>query len=154
MVNGKLIERNRTTRDKTAQDLLNCANLPSNSQICFLDDLYHPKMDNENIYYINVDPYTHNIPFHIMAERYYKYNSDQISNKSDFINFIIKQMNTYKLYVKTKSNSELNIDKENGEEIFNYLRKFFKLHKKQQTKKHKQKNKNKNNTRKNSIFFL
>jgi len=143
-INGIRIEPERTTYDKTARDLSKCANLPENAQICFLDDLYHPLMENDNIYYIHVDPYVVSIPFNEMAERYYNsniQNFDEI-NKMEFINYIVKQMNKYNFNTKNKTNDEKKEDEIISNEILAHLRKFFKLNKKKRTKKRKKKPKN------------
>ena len=55
-INGKQIEICRTTHNKTHNDFIKCTKVPANSQICFLDDVYHPEMKNDNVYYINVKP--------------------------------------------------------------------------------------------------
>ena len=73
-VHGERVELCRTSHDKSFDDLIRCTKLPENVEICFLDDQYHPKMEHEKVYYINVKPYTYSIPFHVMAERYYKSN--------------------------------------------------------------------------------
>ena len=70
-VKGKIVEICRTSHDKSINDLLNCTKIPSSTQICFLDDQYHPLMEHDNVFYINVKPYTYNIEFKDMAERYY-----------------------------------------------------------------------------------
>ena len=134
-VNGKVIESSRTTHDKTIDDLLRCANLPENTKICFLDDLYHPKMDNDNVYYLNVKPYTCSIPFSIMAERYYKLNSNKIQNKTNFEKYIINQMNKYNFRVHRKTDIEKNDDIEVSKEILYDLHNFFKIYKIPKTRK-------------------
>jgi hypothetical protein len=53
-VNGKQIEMCRTTYEKTVKDFIKCTKLPENTQICFLDDLFHPKMNYDNVYYIKL----------------------------------------------------------------------------------------------------
>jgi len=53
----------RTTKDKTIDDFIRCSRLPSNIEVCFLDDLYHPKMSDERVYYIKLQPYYSHIPF-------------------------------------------------------------------------------------------
>ena len=141
-INGIINEPTRTRNDKTSQDLLTSANLPDDTQICFLDDLYHPLMDNDNIYYIHVDPYRHNIPFNVMAERYYnskKQNFKQI-DKINFINFIVKHANKYNFPIKNKSLLAIKNDKRNDEEIFYHLRIFFKINKQRNTRRYKEKN--------------
>jgi hypothetical protein len=60
----------RTTKEKTVNELIRCARIPSDSEICFLDDVYHPKMADERVYYIKLQPYHCYIPFHIFVARF------------------------------------------------------------------------------------
>ena len=53
-VNGKHVEICRTTHMKTHKDFIRCTKVPEDSEICFIDDVYHPGMKNDNIYYINI----------------------------------------------------------------------------------------------------
>ena len=60
----------RTTKDKTIDDFIHCSRLPSNIEVCFLDDLYHPKMTDERVYYIKLQPYYSHIPFETFVVRF------------------------------------------------------------------------------------
>jgi hypothetical protein len=60
----------RTTKEKTVNELIRCARLPSDSEICFLDDVYHPKMVDERVYYIKLQPYHCYIPLNIFVSRF------------------------------------------------------------------------------------
>jgi hypothetical protein len=60
----------RTTKDKTIDDFIHCSRLPSNIEVCFLDDLYHPKMTDERVYYIKLQPYYSHIPFETFVIRF------------------------------------------------------------------------------------
>ena len=60
----------RTTKDKTVDDFIHCSRLPSNIEVCFLDDLYHPKMTDERVYYIKLQPYYSHIPFETFVIRF------------------------------------------------------------------------------------
>ena len=44
----------RTTHAKTYTDLCRCLNLPPDTQVCFVDDQYHPGMVHENVMYLRV----------------------------------------------------------------------------------------------------
>ena len=46
-VNGKQIELCRTSHNKSHKDFINCTNLPENTEICFIDDVLHKKMEHE-----------------------------------------------------------------------------------------------------------
>ena len=61
----------RTTQCKTHDDLLRCTRLNKQStSICFIDDTYHPGMDNEYIYYINIKPYFHPLAWKEIFNRF------------------------------------------------------------------------------------
>jgi len=77
-INGEIVEPKRTTPDKTMGDFLNCTQLPSNVEVCFIDDLHHPKMFSDNVLYIRVKPYVHVIPWNIMVDRFFS--SSTITN--------------------------------------------------------------------------
>ena len=77
-INGEIVEPKRTTHDKTMGDFLNCTQLPSNVEVCFIDDLHHPKMFSDNVLYIRVKPYVHVIPWNIMVDRFFS--SSTITN--------------------------------------------------------------------------
>jgi hypothetical protein len=153
-VSGKLVESNRTTHDKTVSDLLRCTNLPDNAKICFLDDVYHPEMEDDNVYYINVEPYTNHIQFNIMAERYYKMHSSILPDHQKFVKYIVNQMNKYEFTAKNKSLVERNDDIEISKEILNHLHKFFKTHKTHKTHKIIKTRKLKNIYKKNTTLKI
>lgn len=109
-VNGEKVELCRTTHNKTHTDLIKCTQIPSNAQICFLDDKYHHEMSNEHIYYINVKPYYHDLPFEVMLDRLKK---SKLYNQQIDVKFESSMMNTIKQYhydYTIKPTSEHNID--------------------------------------------
>jgi hypothetical protein len=110
-IRGKQIEPKRTSHEKSVSDLINCTDIPANTEICFIDDLYHPLMDKENVYYINIKPYRISIPFEEMATRYYDaiLKKKQI-DKSNFITNIVAFMNQYNYMVLKKSTEEQKVD--------------------------------------------
>jgi hypothetical protein len=69
-VNGEIIEMGRTTNDKTYEDLMRCTKLPSNVEVCFLDDQLHAKMEHARVYYINVKPYVHQLSVSTLLDRF------------------------------------------------------------------------------------
>lgn len=60
----------RTTTDKTVSDFIRCGRLPRDIEICFMDDLQHPKMVDERVYYIKLQPYHSYIPFDMFVVRF------------------------------------------------------------------------------------
>jgi len=98
-------------------------------------------MANDNINYINVNPYIYDLDFNDMIDRFL--NSNILINDNDNDNaitrtFILNFMKKYKyIYVK-KTNDSQNIDKIISKKILYYLDQFFK--KKHTNKKRKQNN--------------
>lgn len=128
-VNGKQIELDRTTHDKTLDDLERCAKLHKYTDICFIDDQYHPYMFHEKVYYINVKPYVFSFKYEEMTERYYNAFRDSLLNmidKNDFINEITGFMNNYKYTITEKNKKELNVDKCISKQMLSHLKYFFK----------------------------
>ena len=128
-INGKIVENTRTTHDKTISDFIQSTNISKNTEICFIDDLYHTKMDAENVYYIHVEPYHVWLPYNILAERYYHENIDNIDNKQEFINFIYKNMDRYDIEKTIKTKNDEKYDKIISKELLEDLQNFIKINK-------------------------
>jgi len=69
-INGKIVEINRTSHDKSVDDFIRCTKLPPDIEICFVDDLFHPKMSTDNVYYIHVKEYKHILHSNEMLKRF------------------------------------------------------------------------------------
>jgi len=122
-VNGKQIEFGRTTHNKTHQDFIKCTKVPKNSQICFLDDVYHPEMKNNNVYYINIKPYVHDLPYETLIERYI--NKHPTNNTPSFISHCTKHLSRYNHTFIDKNQEEYEIDKILTKQILHHIRLFF-----------------------------
>jgi hypothetical protein len=127
-VNGKAIEICRTSHIKSHKDLVRCSRIPIHTQICFLDDTYYPKMHNNNVYYINIKPYTYDLSFETMISRFL---NNKVSNKYDIVfknefkEYIITFMNNYQYLYETKKPDQLAIDKQLSIKILQHLHIFF-----------------------------
>lgn len=73
-INGKVIEVNRTTTQKTVDDFFKCTKLPKSTEICFIDDNYFDKMNNDNVYYVHLKSYVYTIPNKEVIERFFSSN--------------------------------------------------------------------------------
>lgn len=138
-INGKVIEPNRTTHEKSVLDLIKCTNISVNTEICFIDDLYHPLMNKQNVFYINIKPYRCSLSFDEMATRYYnkeigKFLSSSI-NKDSFIKTITNYMKRYNYMVLKKSEIEEKTDKIVSKKLLSYLEEFLQSKKIVMTKK-------------------
>ena len=69
-INGKQIEICRTTNNKTHDDFIQCALLPEKTEICFIDDSYHEKMNHEKVYYIQPSPYFYYLTVDTIVKRF------------------------------------------------------------------------------------
>ena len=49
---------------------MRCTKLPSNVEVCFLDDQLHAKMEHARVYYINVKPYVHQLSVDTLLDRF------------------------------------------------------------------------------------
>lgn len=125
-VNNKIIENNRTTHKKTYSDFINCTMLPENINICFIDDKYYSKMENEKIYYIQPCPYYHNLTNKEIIERF----STSPFNSEDNMNKINSILNVpfidYKYQENMMNVEEMKkIEKRIYKKIMYYVKEFF-----------------------------
>ena len=127
-INGKTVEVCRSTHDKTHKDFIKCTKISPNAEICFLDDTFYPGMTHENIYYINVKPYYHDLQFDYMLKKFKEsvFGSKIIDNNdSDFENIMMEQINLYKYDCIDKDKDDYEIDKILGKHIVTHLQEFF-----------------------------
>ena len=117
-INNKIIEVCRTSHSKSYNDFINCTRLPPNTKVCFFDDQCHENMEHDNVVYINLKPYTYNIPFRMMAEVFFSDNYSDFKNKEyskrdnkdRFIKYIDKNSKNYMLEYLNKSTTEMQIE--------------------------------------------
>jgi hypothetical protein len=123
-IQGKQIEPNRTTHNKTFTDFMRCTKLPKDTQIFFIDDQYHPQMEHPNVYYVNIKPYYYSLPFQEMIERYYTYKNMQI-DKTQFTSEVTKLMEAYNMPMSVKNEEELKVDTIVTKYILRHLDEYF-----------------------------
>lgn len=126
-VNGKIVEICRSTHSKTYTDLIKCSKIPENTQICFLDDVFYPEMSNENVYYINIKPYIHHIPFETMLDRFCESGLLRLEIKDTkvFKEYVLNMLNSFYYDETNKTSQELSIDKILTKKILQHLETFF-----------------------------
>ena len=124
-VNGKQVELCRTTHMKTHKDFISCTKIPETTQICFIDDVFHPGMTNDNIYYIHIKPYTYDLPFETIVDRFIGsgllFKNSPTSMKYE----IIVGMKRYNYTYVEKPHLEHEIDAMLSKQILHHLRTFF-----------------------------
>lgn len=138
-INGKKVEICRTTHNKTHKDLVRCTKIPADSDICFIDDYIHPGMTNDNIYYINIKPYYHDLQFNVMLERFKtsELGNIIISNDVNFDKIMEDNMKLYRYLVVDKNPKEYEVDKVLGKYIITHLQMFFSKSSRNKTIKNK-----------------
>ena len=148
-VNGQIVEVCRTSHGKSYKDFLSCTKLPSNTQMCFIDDQHHPEMEHDNVWYIYVQPYTYNVSYNQIIEKYFIANKELFEqfNKTedDFVRYMSKLPSDDLEYLD-KTKVEKNIDVLISKKIENNIKKFLGEKSKNTRKQRKQ---TKNRTRRN-----
>lgn len=128
--NGKIVEICRKTHDKTIKDFMRCSKLPENIDICYLDDTYYPSMNADNVYYIKIKPYTHDLHFDLMIYRFIhsdvsKHFISDSQSETDFFNFMKTNLTNYEFVCMEKSKDEYEIDKIITKKTMTHLQSFF-----------------------------
>jgi len=130
-VRGTRIEPMRTSHDKSIGDLLSCTKLPSDTQICFIDDAHHPHMECENVYYIHIKPYVYSMRFDAAAKRLLASNligALSVDEKSKLNDAILGYASVYPQEDVDTPAGELAADSAVGKRILQHLQGFFKEH--------------------------
>jgi hypothetical protein len=152
-INGKQVEICRTTYDKTHNDFIKCTKLPSNAEICFLDDTFYPGMANEFIYYINVKPYYYDLKFAEMIKRFLNSNiSNKLVDIDDFQQKITNILDSYKYDYVYKEPKEYELDEIIGKQIVSHLQTFFNDKVKRNKTNRKRNTSQKNKTQRRTIY--
>jgi hypothetical protein len=144
-INGKHVEICRTTHNKTHKDLIKCTKIPIDAEICFMDDNFYPDMTHDNIYYINIKPYYHDVKFNEMLTRFKNSQIGKkiIENDLDFDSLMMEHIKLFKYVVVDKDDDEYNIDKILGKHIISHLQIFFNNSSRNKTIKNRINKKNK-----------
>ena len=126
-INGKRVEICRTSPNKSHKDLIKCTKIPSDAEICFIDDNFYPEMAHDNIYYINIQPYYYDLQFKYMLQTFITADvgKDIVNNDPDFEHIMTDHIKTFKYMVIEKDNKEYEIDAILGKHIITHLQLFF-----------------------------
>ena len=144
-IKGRRVEICRTSNRKSYGDFIKCTQFSQNTQICFLDDVYHNNMDNKNVNYIQVNPYYYNENYLNLENTFYNINKFFFrKQKKNYIYFIKNKTKSVEILKKT--NNEMEKELLYTDELKNKIDLFLKAKNKNTTKKNK---KNKKKTMKN-----
>ena len=126
-VNGKIIEMGRTTHDKTYEDLLRCTKLPSNVEVCFLDDQMHSHMEHGQVYYIHVKPYVHQLSVQTLMDRFSQSHVLRSTTAAPELHHRVSNfMQRFSATHVPKDPMEQEIDRIISKKIMEHLNEFFK----------------------------
>lgn len=143
-IDGKRYELGRTSHNKKYDDLIRCTKIPLHAEICYLDDTYYPAMDIDQIYYIHIESYFHDLEFEEMLSRYLSTKKGRsIMNKNEFIIRMNSHINSYRYAVVPKDPEEYDLEKVIGKQMLHLLEIFFDKTNKKNTRKNKNTFKNK-----------
>ena len=145
-IKGKQVELCRTSHTKKHTDLIRCTKIPETTEICFLDDAYHDGMVNDKVYYVNLKPYIHDLPFELMIERFIKSQIINIQAEDKFKTDMLQFMNQYRHKYVEKTKDAQNVDKILSKKILQHLQIFFNKKSQNKTIKTKAYNKTYNKT--------
>lgn len=109
MINGKKIEPARTTHQKTYKDLLKTTKIPRNTKICFIDDVYFEEMEDDNVYYINIEPYTCSLNYVTMVKRLIESKIFQNVDEKYLIKNMANAFKNIKFPAKKKEDYEIDV---------------------------------------------
>jgi hypothetical protein len=161
-IRGKQVELCRTSHMKNHKDLISCTKIPETTEICFLDDVFHPGMVDDRIYYINLKPYVHDLPFELMIDRFINSKIikdiekekaiDELTTRStttptsvtDFKQHMLNFMKQYHHDYVEKTPDAQNVDKILSKKIMQHLHLFFKKGSNNQNKTQKLKSRRQN----------
>lgn len=133
---GVIIEPCRKSNNKNKDELLECLNLPSNTQIFFIDDQYYDLMDTDNVYYINIKPYFYSLNNTELIDKYYKHYSKSIKiPENKFKVDLSNLMNTYNYIFYDKDLIEHNVDIAVSKRLLEHIKIYFNKIKKNKTRK-------------------
>lgn len=143
-INGEKYEICRTSKHKNIDDLVRCTKIPSNAEICYLDDCYYPDMDTNQVYYITVEPYFYDLKFEEMIDRYLaSKHAKSIRNKELFNTIMMSNINSYRYAVLEKDHEEYDIEHVLGKQMLHLLEIFFSKSDKNHTRKNRSTHRNK-----------
>jgi hypothetical protein len=139
-IKGKQIELYRTSHMKCHKDLINCTQIPEDTEICFLDDKFHQGMIHDKVYYINIKPYYHDLSFDEMIERFVK--SGLLETKdTDIKSYLLSFLKRFNYTFTKKTKEAQNLDKILSKKIMHHLHIFFEEKDKEKDKEKGEKSK-------------
>jgi hypothetical protein len=122
-INGQIIEKNRTSHEKKYSDLIKCSKLPNGTEVCFIDDVLHNDMyENDNVFYISVKPYIYHYKYNDIIQKIQNDRSLSKLISNDKVKSIIQFIKRYIPYEDHEK--EYNINAITSKKIMTFLTDF------------------------------
>jgi len=122
-INGQFIEKNRTSHEKKYSDLIKCSKLPNGTEVCFIDDVIHNDMyENDNVFYISVKPYIYHYKYDDIIQKIQNDRSLSKLISNDKVKSIIQFIKKYIPYEDYEK--EYNINAITSKKIMTFLTDF------------------------------
>ena len=119
-INNRRVEPNRATHHKTYQDFVKCS-MFTHTDLCFVDDQWHPKMKHRRVYYIQPPPYFHGMSRKEIVNRFLQSSTSKMCNP-----YLVSRLNTldFEEFCQTPS-GKIKQDREISQKMMYYIREFF-----------------------------
>ena len=113
----------RTSKEKRYTDIKKCLNIKTPTKICFIDNLLHSGMINENVLYIYINSFKYTLSYEEMAERYIT-NSGNNIDKADFLYNFNKLVKKYKKINNGNARNDINKERDTSKNLLFCIKKF------------------------------
>jgi hypothetical protein len=126
-INNKTMDTRRTSHEKSYGDFLKCTLLSKSAELCFIDDSFFPKMQTDQVFYIQPKPYYHSLDTNEIIHRFISSNI----NNEEFSILSVELVDWFKRNISFNKSIKTRLDKEFDLEISRKLmytiREFFYL---------------------------
>jgi hypothetical protein len=137
-INNKTIDTRRTSHEKSYKDFLKCTLLSKTAELCFIDDTYFPKMQNDQVFYVQPKQYQHCLGTIEIINRFVTSEINKrcfLLSYDDLLKWFVEE-EAFKPPIKTRLEKE--IDVEISRKLMYIIREFFyMILKKEKTKRNR-----------------
>jgi len=121
-INNRRVDPTRTTHNKTYQDFVKCSML-THTDLCFVDDQWHPKMKHRRVYYIQPPPYFHGMKRKYIVNRFLESNISKLCDP-----YLVSRLYSFdsdKIHPDAATTVKLKQEQEISNRMMYYIREFF-----------------------------
>tara|TARA_B100000282_G_scaffold293323_1_gene268442 strand:+ start:932 stop:1681 length:750 start_codon:yes stop_codon:yes gene_type:complete len=134
---NEIVEKCRHCNEKTYEDVINCCGISDKAEILFLDDLHHPKMEHNKVFYINIKKYNNKNKTREIIDRFMTANKySSLFSKHEIGKLFVRYIKKINKDIE-KTEKELELDKVITKAIMNHILNFLNNNKHNKTRKKK-----------------